>query len=202
MESVTGPTPEPAVAKEPPVSATGGTNEETARKQAHEEQSAGRTGGNDNRPEAATKEADGGVPAPVSATRVSVKPRPANIGTTSIASARSANENNPEKPPVPTDPTAENPSRSGGAASAIPANRPRGMDAPRLGKPDDLKKIKGVGPKIEKTLHDLGIYHFDQIAAWTPAEIDWVDDYLSFKGRIGRDNWIGQAADLARAGKD
>ncbi|TIP84028.1 MAG: NADH-ubiquinone dehydrogenase, partial [Mesorhizobium sp.] len=37
------------------------------------------------------------------------------------------------------------------------------------------------------------------IAAWTPEEIAWVDDYLSFKGRVGRDNWLGQAAVLAAA---
>ena len=47
-------------------------------------------------------------------------------------------------------------------------------------------------------LNDLGFYHFDQIAAWGPAEIAWVDTRLQFKGRIERDNWVAQAAELAR----
>ena len=43
----------------------------------------------------------------------------------------------------------------------------------------------------------MGFYHFDQIAAWTPAEVAWVDARLKFKGRIERDSWIAQAAALA-----
>ncbi|MDH3581504.1 MAG: NADH-ubiquinone dehydrogenase, partial [Hyphomicrobiales bacterium] len=62
------------------------------------------------------------------------------------------------------------------------------------------KKINGVGPRIEKLLNELGIFHYDQIAAWNENHISWVDDYLSFKGRIGRDNWVAQAAQLARNG--
>ena len=60
-----------------------------------------------------------------------------------------------------------------------------------------MKKIKGVGPKLEGLLHSMGFYHFDQIAAWTDKEAEWVDDELSFKGRILRDDWIGQAKELA-----
>ena len=52
-----------------------------------------------------------------------------------------------------------------------------------------------------ETLNELGFYHFDQIAAWTEAEIQWVDNRLKFKGRITRDDWIGQAKLLA-AGED
>lgn len=77
-------------------------------------------------------------------------------------------------------------------------DRPDGLDAPRSGKADDLKKISGVGPKLETVLNDLGIYHFDQIAAWKAAEIRWVDEYLRFKGRIKRDGWIAQAKALAK----
>ena len=67
----------------------------------------------------------------------------------------------------------------------------------RDGKPDDLKKISGVGPKLEGLLHENGVFHFDQIAAWTKAEIAYMDDQLSFKGRIERDNWLEQAAQFA-----
>lgn len=77
-------------------------------------------------------------------------------------------------------------------------DRPAGLDAPLAGKADDLKRISGVGPKLESVLNDLGIYHFDQVAAWTKKEIAWVDDYLRFKGRIDRDGWIAQAKTLAK----
>ncbi|VAW17857.1 NADH-ubiquinone oxidoreductase chain E [hydrothermal vent metagenome] len=65
---------------------------------------------------------------------------------------------------------------------------------------DDLKRISGVGPKLEGVLNGLGIYRFDQIAAWTAEHIAWVDARLKFKGRIERDDWIGQAKALARGG--
>jgi predicted flap endonuclease-1-like 5' DNA nuclease len=85
--------------------------------------------------------------------------------------------------------------------AAVPQARPVGLDGPRGGKPDDLKLIVGVGPKLEALCNRLGFWHFDQIAAWTPAEVAWVDDNLEgFKGRVTRDNWIAQARDLAKAG--
>lgn len=79
------------------------------------------------------------------------------------------------------------------------ASKPEGLTAPRGGVADDLKKINGVGPAMEKMLNGLGYYHFDQIAAWTPAELAWVDDNLEgFKGRATRDNWSSQANELAK----
>jgi len=75
--------------------------------------------------------------------------------------------------------------------------QPDTLTAARDGKADDLKLLKGVGPKLEQTLNELGFYHFDQIAAWTPAHVAWVDTRLNFKGRIERDGWIEQAAKLA-----
>lgn len=85
------------------------------------------------------------------------------------------------------------------AVSAKPddGDKPEGLEGPRNGKADDLKRISGIGPKLEGVLHGLGIYHFDQIAAWSPETSAWVDDYLSFKGRIDRDGWIAQAKKLA-----
>ena len=76
--------------------------------------------------------------------------------------------------------------------------RPQTLDKPRAGKKDNLKRIKGIGPKIEGILNKLGIYHFDQIAKWNRKTIAWVDDYLSFKGRIDREEWISQAKLLAK----
>lgn len=67
------------------------------------------------------------------------------------------------------------------------------------GAPDDLKKISGVGPVIETKLHALGITKFAQVAAFTVEEIEKVDTELNFKGRIDRDNWLEQAAELAKS---
>jgi NADH-quinone oxidoreductase subunit E len=77
--------------------------------------------------------------------------------------------------------------------------KPQGISAPRSGRSDNLKQISGVGPQLEGLLNQLGIYHFDQIAAWTPENVRWVDDHLSFKGRIDREDWIAQAQRLALA---
>ncbi|SMX24330.1 NADH-quinone oxidoreductase subunit NuoE [Boseongicola aestuarii] len=76
--------------------------------------------------------------------------------------------------------------------------KPAGFGEARGGQADDLKKIKGVGPKLEKLLNSLGFFHFDQIANWTADEIAWVDDNLEgFKGRVTRDEWVAQAKVLA-----
>lgn len=80
--------------------------------------------------------------------------------------------------------------------------RPVAMDGARGGVADDLKKIKGVGPVLERLLHSLGYFHFDQIAAWTAAEVAWVDENLEgFKGRVTRDDWVPQARLLAAGGE-
>ncbi|EAU52591.1 30S ribosomal protein S2 [Rhodobacterales bacterium HTCC2255] len=63
---------------------------------------------------------------------------------------------------------------------------------------DDLKKITGVGPKLEEAMNKLGIYQFAQVASWTNDEIMWVDDSLSVKGRIERDDWVGQVSELIK----
>ncbi|MEM8656112.1 MAG: 50S ribosomal protein L21 [Pseudomonadota bacterium] len=58
---------------------------------------------------------------------------------------------------------------------------------------DDLKQLSGVGPALEKKLHDAGVTTFAQIAAWTPEDVAAMDEKLSFKGRIEREGWIEQA---------
>lgn len=85
------------------------------------------------------------------------------------------------------------------AASLTDSNRPAGIEKPAV--VDDLKLIAGVGPKIETILHDLGIFTFAQVAAWKKAEREWVDNYLNFKGRIERDDWVKQAKALAKGGE-
>ncbi|MDQ1849198.1 NADH-quinone oxidoreductase subunit E [Gemmobacter fulvus] len=80
---------------------------------------------------------------------------------------------------------------SGNEAEAV---KPAGLSAARNGTPDTLQVIEGIGPKLEALCHELGFFHFDQIASWGPAEIAWMDANLKgFKGRVTRDKWVAQA---------
>ena len=103
-----------------------------------------------------------------------------------------------EAAPV-TAPVAQAPKAEAPKVEAIEdAVRPEALSAARDGGADDLKMIKGVGPKLEIMLNELGFYHFDQIAGWSAAEVAWVNDNLTgFKGRVSRDNWVEQARKLA-----
>lgn len=90
-----------------------------------------------------------------------------------------------------------------GAAALLDKNetnaKPAMLSAPRDGLADDLKQIKGIGPKLEQVCNQLGVYHFDQIASWQVEEIAWVDmNFDGFKGRVTRDRWVSQAQILAR----
>lgn len=121
-------------------------------------------------------------------------PTPAAAPKTSSAPAKStapAAKKAPKPKPAPAP-----------APAAVEASTPEFLSAAREGGPDDLKQIKGVGPKLEKTLHDMGIFHFDQIAGWGPKEQAWMDDNLAgFKGRATRDDWVPQSKTLAAGGE-
>lgn len=107
----------------------------------------------------------------------------------------------PEPEPAPTPEPEPAPAPVAEAAASSGDGTPKFLSAAREGGPDDLKQIKGVGPKLEKTLHEMGIYHFDQIAEWGPKEQAWMDDNLAgFKGRATRDDWVPQAKTLAAGG--
>ena len=96
-----------------------------------------------------------------------------------------------------TKPTQQSAPEPAPGAEATPT-KPETLDAPRDGQADDLKMIKGVGPKLEALLQSMGFYHFSQIAGWSEAEIAWVDENLEgFKGRVTRDEWVSQAKILA-----
>lgn len=104
--------------------------------------------------------------------------------------------NRPDPAPVTPQGTVDAP------ADMTAGRRPQTLSAPRASGADDLKQIKGVGPKLEELCNSMGIYHFDQIAHWDHAEVVWVDDNLEgFKGRVSRDDWVAQARQLA-AGED
>jgi branched-chain amino acid transport system ATP-binding protein len=96
----------------------------------------------------------------------------------------------PAKPAVAKAPKSAAP-KAKAVANALPA--------PRGGVADRLVLIKGIGPVNEKKLNEHGIFHFDQIAAWKKADIEAVESYLAFDGRIAREDWVGQARKLARS---
>ncbi|ATQ69099.1 MULTISPECIES: hypothetical protein [Methylosinus] len=101
-------------------------------------------------------------------------------------------EETPPAPPAPKAAPIETPKKH-------PGVQPPGLPGPRDGKPDDLSKIKGVGPKSVEKLHGLGVYHFDQIAAWTPEHVKWVSASFAVPGRLEKGRWVAQAKDLAEA---
>ncbi|MEO8669143.1 MAG: hypothetical protein ABI399_11545 [Bauldia sp.] len=89
----------------------------------------------------------------------------------------------------------------GAGSESLVAKRPAGLLSPRNGVPDHLQRIRGIGKGNEELLNRLGIFHFGQIAAWTPAEARWVAAQMPFPERIERDDWIGQATILASGGQ-
>lgn len=148
-------------------------------------------------PPAPKSEALTGVPA--------ASEQPAQPAQTPPSNAAKPDTSAPETDPklkTPADGKSAEPDvavKSGKPALDDP-NRPAGVDKPE--KPDDLQLISGIGPKIEATLNSIGIYTYAQVAAWGPAERDWVDGYLNFKGRIERDDWARQAKALADGGEE
>jgi predicted flap endonuclease-1-like 5' DNA nuclease len=89
------------------------------------------------------------------------------------------------------------------AAAPTATAKPAGLTAARGGRADDLKIVKGIGPKLELLCHKLGFYHFDQVANWTAGEVAWVDENLEgFKGRVTRDRWVPQAKAIVDLGPE
>lgn len=105
----------------------------------------------------------------------------------------------PLPPAVNSAPTQAEPAPSAVAKAADPVAAP--APAAQATGNDDLKLLKGVGPALEKKLHDNGVTSFAQIAAWSASEIADMDERLAFKGRIERDGWIEQAKILAAGGE-
>lgn len=83
------------------------------------------------------------------------------------------------------------------SGAAAPAAKKAAPKAAAAAGADDLKKLSGVGPALEKKLIEAGVTTFAQIAAWGEAEIAEFDEKLSFKGRIEREGWVEQAKELA-----
>lgn len=91
-----------------------------------------------------------------------------------------------ERPAIPTS-----------VISYAAYGRPAALEAPREGERDDLKLIYGIGPRIERGLNELGVYHYDQIAAWDRRTVIWVETHFSLRGKVTRERWVHQARALA-----
>ena len=118
-----------------------------------------------------------------------VKPKAAVDAKVPVSKAKSVAKPAPSAPAVKAE----------AAAPSGKGKKPRTMSAPRKSGADDLKLIKGIGPKLEVMVNSMGFFHFDQIAKWGQDELAWVDQNLEgFKGRASRDNWVSQADKLAR----
>ncbi len=122
--------------------------------------------------------------------------------TTSTAAARS-DAMATAASPVAAKPAATKAAAKPAAAkpAAKVAAKPAVLAKARAGGADNLKMIKGVGPVLEKALHTTGVFHFDQVGAWTKADAEWFDDNVKgANGRVIRDGWVKQAKILAKGG--
>ena len=122
--------------------------------------------------------------------------------TTSTAAARS-DAMATAASPVAAKPAATKAAAKPAAAkpAAKVAAKPAVLPKARAGGADNLKMIKGVGPVLEKALHTTGVFHFDQVGAWTKADAEWFDDNVKgANGRVIRDGWVKQAKILAKGG--
>jgi predicted flap endonuclease-1-like 5' DNA nuclease len=136
--------------------------------------------------------------------RAAAKSSGARAGTARQVPRPKASEKHPAPPRPGEAARAEAPASSGPPAMApvkAEPQKPSALDGPRGGKADDLKQITGIGPKLEEKLNGLGIYHYSQIAGWSDGDIARIDAELQAKGRVERDNWVGQAAALMSGAK-
>jgi NADH-quinone oxidoreductase subunit E len=120
--------------------------------------------------------------------------KPAKAEATKAAAPKAADA--PAKAP-----SAAKVAKAAKADAAVGGKQPKGLKAAKKGTADDLQIIEGIGPALEKLLHELGIFHVVQIAQWGEAEIAWIDANLKgFKGRATRDKWVAQAKLIGEVG--
>ncbi|MGU3574791.1 hypothetical protein ACLBWZ_04640 [Brucellaceae bacterium C25G] len=78
----------------------------------------------------------------------------------------------------------------------VDIDQPTLLDVAKDGKPDDLLKIKGIGPTLQRKLYALGVYHFEQLAGWNANNAVWIGKQLNFPGRVEREEWVEQARSI------
>ena len=158
-----------------------------------------------------------GKPKAPQATDTPTEPKPGagHVADATGVTVQEAPAQSKGKPVSKDDPAspATDPAATAAPVSAAPVaglapqtakeTKPQGLGAARGGMADDLKEIEGIGPVLENLCHELGVFHFDQIAGWTEAEIAWVDQNLKgFRGRVTRDKWVAQAKIIVTEGLD
>lgn len=140
---------------------------------------------------------DAKAPAAAPAPKAEAKPKAAAAPKAEAKPKAAAAPKAEAKPKAAAKPKAE----PTPAAAPAGGSKPKGLKAARKGVADDLKVIEGIGPAMEKLLNEGGIFHIDQIAAWGPAEVEWMDGNLKgFKGRVTRDKWVAQAKLIGEVG--
>ena len=122
------------------------------------------------------------------------EPVPARSASASTAPASSAPASSAPASSAPANPAPPRPAMS---KPLPPRLRPPAVPGPRHGKADALQRLPGLSRRHADRLYAIGIYHFSQIAAWTPQEIAWVADYLDLGDAIRDEDWVGKAARLA-----
>jgi len=146
-------------------------------------------------PAAPEPEAEQGAPAKTDVPGDLIKPSTALPGQAELAERKGSWR---YEPPATASAKGQDYDGDGVVEGSNEGSKPATLSAARDGNADDLKRIKGIGPKLEKLCNSLGFYHFDQIAAWSADEVAWVDANLEgFKGRVTRDTWVEQAKLLA-----
>lgn len=129
------------------------------------------------------------------------KPAASGAGADAAPAKPSVAAAAPKPKPHPGAEPAATPKAKTAAAESGAGNKPATLASAREGGADNLKQIKGIGPKLEAALNGMGYYHFDQIASWGADEVAWVDQNLEgFRGRVSRDEWVAQAKVLAEGG--
>lgn len=158
-------------------------------------------------PVAAAPVAPAGSAATAPASFVSdVPPAPPAPAKTPAATAAKAPAAKAEKAPAAKAAKApaakaEKAAKAPATSKATKASGPEILAGSRGGKADDLKQIEGIGPAMEKMVNGFGVYHFDQIASWSDADVAFFDAKMDrFKGRITRDKWVAQAKIIVTEG--
>jgi len=133
-------------------------------------------------------------PKPKSAPKAKAEPKPKSEPKPKAAAKPAA----APKPKAATKPKAAAKAKPAPVVAPEPVVESPAAPATPSGGPDDLSRIKGLGPKLQALLPTLGVTSFAQIAGWNEAEIDRIDAQLGvFQGRIRKDNWVEQAKLLA-----
>lgn len=193
------PDPEPEPDPEPAVGSTE-ADEELARLRWRNRYLEGRLAYFEQAPE---EEDEGGEPAPESAALSVVEDAaPEALETEPEAEAETTSADpepviEAETPDaIPETPAAETEIHPSEAMLAeLEGTQPEQIDRPTDGG-DDLTTITGIGPRIAEVLNGLGVWTYAQIADWLPEHETWIENHLSFKGRVSRENWVGQAKEL------